>query len=263
MIINISKISLCILMMSCNTEIQEKGSEYDFGDYKKIVLPNILEEVSGISIDAGFIYAVQDEKGSVFKVSEEGEILQEVPFAKAGDYEEIVRANSLTYILRSDGMILSFESNENLTKTDELPKGEYETMFLEPASQRLNILCKACKKESDEYTIKGFSFDVNDLNEKPEEFEFKLPKEKQFKKAFAASAAAQNPITEDIYIISAIRSQLLIFDKSHTFKKSVPLRKKMFPQPEGITFDPDGNLYISNEGGESSKPNIIRFNRID
>ncbi|RZK46858.1 MAG: SdiA-regulated family protein, partial [Pedobacter sp.] len=32
-----------------------------------------------------------------------------------------------------------------------------------------------------------------------------------------------------------------------------------FNQPEGIAFDKDGNLFISNEGSETQTGNILRF----
>ncbi|MFT7436029.1 MAG: hypothetical protein ACI8UX_001828, partial [Psychromonas sp.] len=40
-------------------------------------------------------------------------------------------------------------------------------------------------------------------------------------------------------------------------------KKNLFPQPEGIAFDSKGNLYISNEGGEYTKPNLILFARVN
>ena len=136
-------------------------------------------------------------------------------------------------------------------------------MFREYYSGRINVLCKKCKKGAPDYKIKAYSYDLNDLSKKPKPFKIDLPKEKHFKVPFRPSAAAQNPRTNDIYVISAIRGQLLIFDKSYSFKEAIQLKKNLFPQPEGIAFDSKGNLYISNEGGEYTKPNLILFKRIN
>jgi hypothetical protein len=43
---------------------------------------------------------------------------------------------------------------------------------------------------------------------------------------------------------------LLILDQSGAVKKLYQLEKSSFNQPEGITFSPTGDMYISNEGSK-------------
>jgi uncharacterized protein YjiK len=257
--------TLCLLLMSCSGV--KKGAnrfgDYDLASYKKVFLPYVLNEISGIYIDGNTIFAVQDERGIVFQLNKKGKILKEIPFSKRGDYEDIVMVDDQYFILRSDGRIVTFNKEEDVSSIKSLPKGEFEAIFREYNSERLNVLCKKCKKEASDYSIKAYSFDLNDLEKKPKSFKINLPKEKHFKEAFRPSAAAQNPITNDIYIISSIRGQLLVFDESYSFQEAIKLQKNLFPQPEGIAFDSKGNLYISNEGGEYTKPNLILFARVN
>ena len=258
--------AFCLLMTSCSLGVKKGANRigsYDLSLYEKVFLPYDLNEISGIFIEGNSIFAVQDEKGIVFQLSKKGKILKKIPFAKRGDYEDIVKVDGHYYILRSDGRLLKFSNEEDVLPIKSLPKGEYEALFREYSSERINVLCKKCKKEASNYKIKAYSFDVNDLEKKPKRFEIRLPKEKGFKEPFRPSAVAQNPFTNDIYVISAIRGQLLVFDKSYSFKEAIKLQKNLFPQPEGIAFDSKGNLYISNEGGKYTKPNLILFNHIN
>jgi uncharacterized protein YjiK len=42
-------------------------------------------------------------------------------------------------------------------------------------------------------------------------------------------------------------------------KEVYPLNPALFRQPEGIAFDNENNLYISNEGDDISKGNVLKF----
>jgi uncharacterized protein YjiK len=78
---------------------------------------------------------------------------------------------------------------------------------------------------------------------------------------FRPSAMAQNPVTNEWFIISAVNEILVVTDQQWQVKDVYPLNHKTFLQPEGLAFDKKGNLYISNEGDEISKGNIYRFKR--
>jgi secreted PhoX family phosphatase len=61
------------------------------------------------------------------------------------------------------------------------------------------------------------------------------------------SEIAINPVTHDIFITDGPKAKLLILDNAARMKKLYELGNQ-FAQPEGITFSPQGDLYISNEG---------------
>ena len=65
---------------------------------------------------------------------------------------------------------------------------------------------------------------------------------------FLPSDIAIHPITSDIYITDGIHSFILIIDISGKIKSFIELDKNDFPRPEGITFSPEGDIFISSEG---------------
>jgi hypothetical protein len=50
----------------------------------------------------------------------------------------------------------------------------------------------------------------------------------------------------------------VIADKKGKIEEVYPLDPLMYNQPEGLTFAPNGDLYISNEGGEGIAT-ILKF----
>lgn len=56
-----------------------------------------------------------------------------------------------------------------------------------------------------------------------------------------------HPNSSEIYILDAKAPKLLILDLEGMIKKVYKLNEDEFSQPEGISFHPDGTLYISNE----------------
>jgi uncharacterized protein YjiK len=83
--------------------------------------------------------------------------------------------------------------------------------------------------------------------------------QKKLKKAegILPSGIAIHPLTGDYYITEGRNSKLLILDSSASVKELYYLDKTEFPQPEGISFSPSGQLFISNEGAKQPG-NILR-----
>ena len=64
------------------------------------------------------------------------------------------------------------------------------------------------------------------------------------------SAIAIHPKTGDLYITDGAKPKLLIMDQQGAIKTVKILNSKEFNQPEGISFSPEGGLFISNEGSK-------------
>jgi hypothetical protein len=75
---------------------------------------------------------------------------------------------------------------------------------------------------------------------------------------FKPSAAAINPVTGKLFIVASVGKLLVIADKNGNVENAFRLDPKLFNQPEGMTFAPNGDLYISNEGGDGVAT-ILKF----
>ena len=75
------------------------------------------------------------------------------------------------------------------------------------------------------------------------------------------SGIAIHPQTKEMYITDARNSLLLILDASGNFKSINDLDGKEFHQAEGIAFDINGGLFISNEASKGGG-NILKVEAI-
>lgn len=237
---------------------------YDLNKPQKFIMPQSLDEVSGITFYQGnpdVIYAEQDEEGVLFYLKPGDTRAARCKFAKNGDYEDVAICNDRVILLKSNGNLYTFpfsevqhEKTDSVTEwKDLLPKGEYEGMYADEQTQALYILCKQCKGEKGKgYILQMGPDGVISLKG---EFEVAVPDIKKFHPA----ALARHPRTAEWYIVSSVNKLLLITDPSWKVKEVYKLNPSQFVQPEGITFDKDGNLYISNEGSELSRGNVLKM----
>lgn len=230
-------------------------------------MPEILHEVSGIAyLSKSQMAAVQDEKGIIYIYNlVTKKIDREIEFGKNGDYEGITMLGNKAYILRSDAYIFEIEditAKEPVVKEYELPlKGDYDFEGI-TYDKKFNRLLLAFKdenpeKEKDYKTIFQFDLQQKKLLDEPVykiTYDNPLFKElRNFKtdKVFKPSEIGIHPKTGDIYILDGKSSQLLILDSNWKEKQLYVFDPNVFNQPEGMTFSPEGKIYISNEGGFS------------
>ncbi len=237
---------------------------YDFSKPDEIMeLGKHLHEISGISYIPGqdILLAENDEKGEIFKVDfkNKKDDFDKLKFGGPGDYEDIVHTDTADYLLISSGTIVQVLTKDGgITGTKKFTlnrngSNEYETLYLDSANHSLIMLCKQCTHEK-EKVRSAFRFDlvtqkfsdesVYDINLDVIRMQLNDPNIE-----FKPSAAAINPITKKIFIVASVGKLLVIADKNGNVEKVFRLDPKLFNQPEGMTFAPNGDLYISNEGG--------------
>ena len=266
-----------VLSMSCASKpgAVESPKGYDLSKPVKYNMHINLTEISGIAFRHGksdSLYAEEDEDGKVYYLKLGDKTVGESRFSKSGDYEDIAICNNYTIILRSDGTLFTFPFNQVRNKQiggvkklkDILPSGEYEGMYAEEKTNRVYVLCKQCdddkKKISSGYIFQlqtdgsikpagGFSIDVKAVEQ--------LGGKK--KGAFRPSALAKNQNTNEWYILSSVNKALIVTDAGWKVKNVYALNPTLFKQPEGIAFDNQNNLYISNEGDLVSPGNVLKF----
>ena len=260
---------------------------YDLNNPDEVYhLPKELKEISGISFFGENILAcIQDEKGIVFLYDlEKKEIIGSKDFGKSGDYEDIAVSGSEAYILKSSGDLYYIKDLKadslNAEKIESGLSGKYdgEGLFWDENEHVLLIACKGFAGEGlsgkkaiyrydpkkreldntpvytidlgevDEFLSTGHLYDVSRKIQKTIKIDEGL---------FKPSALAIHPFTNDIYILSSVNKLLVILNNQGDLQYVFPFDNENYLQPEGITFNKKGDLYISNEGN-NGKPNILK-----
>ncbi|WP_158824773.1 SdiA-regulated domain-containing protein [Mucilaginibacter lacusdianchii] len=273
-------ILLGVVTFSCgqkeNQTAYKSPKGYNFREPEKHNMPEDLLEISGIAFnnfDTKTVYAIQDEEGRLFYGRITAPKFQKTKFGKHGDYEDIAICNDQVIVLKSNGKLYMFplsgihesEAADVHELADLLPMGEYESLFANASTKKVYVLCKNCADEKTTQSSTGYVFDMQtDGSLKPAgNFKIEVSQIHQFvddkKIKFRPSAMAYNPRTKEWYIVSSVNKLLVVADDSFKVTAVYPLNPRTFRQPEGIAFDQKGTLFISNEGDEFSRGNILEF----
>ncbi len=234
-----------------------------------------LKEISALSPtdEKGIFLAISDEKGEFFFIDAgSGAITQRVFFREKGDFEGAEMVGNVLWGLKSDGKLFEVrnwkqgepevtEFNTPLKKKDDV-----EGLGYDAARHALLLACKGDPDSADLRNIFAFDLNTKKIDDKPlytidpkiiNRLVPYLDTEKH--DYFSPSAIAVSPIDGNVYVISTALKRLVILDKdSKKIQFATRLDKTLLPQPEGIAFDPEGNLYISSEG-KKEKGRLLRF----
>lgn len=275
--------SSIIVIVSCNNSKQadpvNNPPGYDLSKPEKYIMPDVLLEISGIAFrndNSDTLYAQQDEEGKVYALVPGQKKNRETRFSKRGDYEDIAIANGYVFLLRSYGTIFSFPESElqadQASAVQEwkglLPDGEFEGMYADTIRRLLYVLCKQCSQDKGTNLVSGYTlrWGADSILVRDSSFSIsadfifeKSGKKKGKKQRFEPSALARHPKTGDWFIVSSVNKLLVITNAQWAVQGVYALDPGRFRQPEGIAFDKDGNLFISNEGDELSNGNVLRF----
>ncbi|WP_339758371.1 SdiA-regulated domain-containing protein [Algoriphagus aquimarinus] len=272
---------ILVLLLFLNTQCTSNDSElgkmpfpegYDLEKFQKIKLQHDMEEVSGLEwVGADQLWAIEDESSIIYRLDPEtGKILKKGKFAKNKDIEDLLVVDGVAWVLQSNGTL--YEVNSPLTKNTETSEHHFpikEKRDLEAivsSKTNLYVFCKACKWDIGPEQASIFRFDLISKSYDPlpfatlkrEEIQPLLVGQSTKELDIQPSAAALHPIENLFYILSSTGKWLLITDTDFKPIKVFLLNSKTFKQPEGITFDPKGNMYISNEA-QDGEPNILKF----
>ncbi|MEO1513988.1 MAG: SdiA-regulated domain-containing protein [Bacteroidota bacterium] len=250
-------------------------------------LSDKLLEISGLSLstDKDKLCAVQDEKGIIFQVSKKsGKIEDKIDFWKTGDYEGIEIIGKAAYVVKSTGTIYEVEnmgtSKQNVNKYNTFlgRENDVEGLCYDRKNNRLLLACKGRPATGESLLefrsrkcIYGFDLQSKQLDSLPaftimldeiqdylinhplaEELnkliEFFTPEKENLN--FNPSSIGIHPTSGNIYLTSSVGKVLIVLNPAGKILYMEKMKKKLYPQPEGITFDKDGTLYISSEGKE-------------
>lgn len=247
---------------------------YNITKPEAIELGNKLREISGIYwINETTMLAQNDESGKIFTINPKN--LQDfnyptVVFGEKNDYEDVVQVDSSAYLLVSTGQIIQVPGYSRggdvpgtLVASLQGTKNEFETMYYDKEINSIIMLCKSCHKEKDQirtafrYDVAArklidtpyYTIDINVIRKKLDDN----------RAEFRPSAAAIHPLQNKLYIVSSIGKLLVITDKKGNVEQAMPISSILFPQPEGMTFAANGDMYISNEAGTEERATLLKF----
>jgi uncharacterized protein YjiK len=268
---------LSVLSLSCaqSQKMTPSPKGYNLHAPLKYKMPEDLLEISGITFNQGnpnVFYAIQDEEGKLFYGKLGDTRVQHTKFGKHGDYEDVAICGNLIVVLKSNGKLYTFpldqitEDEPAVQELDGLlPAGEYESMYADEATRKLYVLCKNCDDDKTSKSSSGYLFDIqpNGTLKQAGNFSIDVAQIKKLsgegKIKFRPSAMAKNPVTGQWYIVSSVNKLLVVADASWKVTATYSLEHKTYLQPEGLAFDKQGNMYISNEGDEFSRGSVLKF----
>ncbi len=254
------------------------------------LLPDTLYEISGLTdVDSAHIGCVQDEKGMIFLYNlHEAKIDSRSTFYFDGDYEGITRVGDDMYVLRSDGFLFRMKNymKGELSVKDsfntEIPINNNEGLCYDEKNNILLIAAKGKIKKSKDMRdlrfVYGFKpdslkmidtailvIDIDYIAERMKELgmqvHYSTKKNGEIKYEslkFMPSSIAVHPLSDRFYILSAVDQLLVVINRDGTIENIIQLPIDLFPKPEGITFLPNGDMLISNEG-KGGQANLMRF----
>lgn len=277
-VLGIIFILLMAISFSCkNANRYTSPSGYDFKKGDKFNMPSSLLEVSGIAFhnfNSDTIYSIQDEDGKLYKQQWDVKKQKNVKFAAKGDFEDLAILDSNVIVLKSNGSLYLFSLKEtNKKETKEVrefknlfPKEEYESIYADQPTGNIYVLCKNCPQDKKNKQVTGYKLKYDKgtgtvdssgtfvINLEP------IPVlNSKLKANLNPSAMAKNTMTDEWYILSSANKLLVVTDLQWKIKAVHKLNSTVFNQPEGIAFDNQHNLFISNEGDEITDGNIIKF----
>jgi hypothetical protein len=240
----------------------------------KMELDDKLHEISGMAFlpvqGQELMLAENDEKGTIYTVDFKNKTIEpsKLKFGGKGDYEDIVHTDSIDYLLVSPGSVVEVKIQKDSSVTTlEYNLGiggtnEFEAMYMDSTKKSLILLCKECDHEKDKIRA-AYRYDMaTKMFSKSPVYQIDIATIQDMlndnKAEFKPSAAGINPVTGKLFIVASVGKLLVIASPDGKVEQVFRLDPEKFNQPEGLTFAPNGDLYISNEGGDGIAT-ILKF----
>lgn len=261
-----------VILGSCDSKSHSYQGPpgYNFSKPYVYKLPTSLDEISGLFFyakDSG-IFAIQDEKGWLFKIHLKNPLqIERWKFSNGADYEDVSLVDSTFYVLKSKGILDRFKfATPDSVSLQSFPiaggKNEFETLYYDSSIKQLVAICKNCEQDT-RAEVSSWTFDPASNSVNPafkietEAIKEQLGEDDKFR--FKPSAAAIHPLTGELYIIASVNRALVILKKDHSVKNAFKIDPSLFKQPEGLTFTPKGDLIISNEAADRGVGELLIF----
>ena len=250
-----------------------------------------LHEISGLTATSkdGQLACLQDESGQLFYIdAQTGKATPSVIFQNSGDFEGIEFVNNTFWATTSKGKLFKVWNLDKTPfdietiKNESLKKENIEGLAYDKLTNRLLLASKGDKADGTQlrtiwaYDLqkqtpsvsKAFDIQLTDfqafLKEKTDKKYAKLIKDYVENPIttgfdFGPSGIAVHPLNRHIYIVSSINKILVVLSSEGKILEMAKLDKNLFQQPEGLCFDAEGTLYISNEAKDNPTASLLVF----
>ena len=261
------------LLVSCDVFFKQKSPiNYVLPRPKKTILDKKLNEISGLYFlqETGGFLAIADNKQKIYHLTIDGKESEYWPedFGDEEDYEDVLKIDSTIYVLISNGTLVGVKRTDTALISTKYPfwsteKNDFETIYYDDSTRSIVMICKSCADERGKNLRTAYRFDIE-----TKQFDTAVyyriaqkavaDKLKDGKIELNPSAAAIHPIEKRLYILSSAGHLLIVTNMVGVVQQVFRLNPTFYPQAEGITFTPNGDLYISNEA-KLGKPTLLRI----
>jgi uncharacterized protein YjiK len=263
----------CLAFFSCKDRSYGSPEGYDIKKPDLRELGKSVNEISGLTfnLDDSSLLAISDSKRKIFQLDLKKEKLKDYAekIYTQSDFEDLVKIDTTIYVLISDGTIIGMPlqvADSSRTVVYPSPfegKNDFETLYYDPEANGLVTICKECESEKGQQRRTAYRFDLTTKTFDTSVFYTISTKDvkaavKNDDAEFRPSAAAIHPIEKRLYILASAGQLLIITDLKGKVVEVYSLNPDLYPQAEGIAFNPDGTMYISNEGKFGS-PTLLIF----
>lgn len=236
-------------------------------------LPKVLAEASGIACTTdGRVFMHNDEHGVLYHVDiYTGVILSSFSVgspALRDDFEGLCIVGDTFYLSTSRGYIYSFAEGNNgesvpytVYNTHLGKQYELEGLCYNPLTNALLLPVKQHQKKKKQNKRPIFSFSLATKTLDPEPY-FTLQKSDIASSPhgeFNPSSIEYNPATTTFFLLAAQGHAVLELSPSGEILHQDAIDDQLFPQPEGLTFMPDGTLLLCSEADTAPRAILAGF----
>ncbi|GAA3925750.1 SdiA-regulated domain-containing protein [Hymenobacter algoricola] len=230
-------------------------------------MPTALRELSGICVlPKQRVACVEDQTGTIYVYNlSTRRIEQTIPFGPQGDYEDVAQIGQDWFVLRSDGTLFKRSAGRTTTYATGLDQAnEPEGLAYNAAGKALLVACKGAAGVGSPDQLRAvYRLDPGTFRHglKPAYVlnVAQLTAANVAVNRFAPSAVAVHPKTGHVFVAAASGNALVELDAQGRVLHVEKLPRNLFPQPEGLSFAPNGDLYISSEAGNTKTALIQVF----
>ena len=272
----------------CTTPLSLTGStlahyQFDEPPAWHVDLSRELDEISGLAFSPdGRLFAHGDERGIIWQLDpRSGLILKRFalavgpgmqpfmgkrprPDVVTGDFEDIQIVGERFFLLSSNGVLVEFREGPDGARvpyqafdTGLAQSCEFEGLTYDAATHSLLLLCKHAYLRAwhRQIVVLGWSLDSGRVDPEPR---LRISENRVARltgvDAFHGSAIAVAPESGDLILVAGPQRRIIEISPTGELLAGRPLKARLHRQPEGLAFDADRALIISDEaaGGRAT-----------